>query len=96
MTRISENRGEEEKEEEAAVGGVEGKCCHSVILSLTCHTPFSGLLHCLLRGCPYQPFFYDRMTRISENRGEEGKEEEAAVGGVEGKRCHSVILSFCH
>ena len=35
------------------------------------------------------------MTRNIENRGEEGKEEEAAVGGVEGKCCHSVIdLSF--
>ena len=31
------------------------------------------------------------MTRNIENRGEEGKEEEVAVGGAEGKCCHSVI-----
>ena len=31
------------------------------------------------------------MTRNIENRGEEGKEEEAPVGGVERKCCHSVI-----
>ena len=35
------------------------------------------------------------MTRNIENRGEEGKEEEVAVGGAEGKCCHSVIdLSY--
>ena len=31
------------------------------------------------------------MTRNIENRGEEGKEEEVAVGGAEGKCCHSAI-----
>ena len=31
MTRNSENRGEKERRRKAAVGGVEGKSCHSVI-----------------------------------------------------------------